>query len=139
MRFYTRQRRPLVINLVSLMDILTILLLFFIVTTTFRKNEPEVRINLPESTQGTEETKPTEPVILYATKDQKIFVGTREVQLATLTTELKQTQKELGAPVFALKADEEVPLGFFVKVMDAAKEAGLSDLSLFTEKPGSKP
>lgn len=139
MRFYSRPKRPLIINLVSLMDILTILLLFFIVTTTFRKNESEVQINLPESTQGTEDERSTEPVILYATKDQKIFLGTKEVQLTALVAEIKQAQKDLKSPVFALKADEEVPLGFFVKVLDASKEAGLADLSLFTEKPGAKP
>ncbi len=49
MRFYTRKRRAPSIIIVSLIDILAILLIFFIVTTTFRKNQPQLQINLPES------------------------------------------------------------------------------------------
>jgi biopolymer transport protein ExbD len=139
MRFYARAKRPLTINIVSLIDILTILLIFFIVTTTFKKSEPEVQINLPESTQGTEAERTNEPVILYATKDQKIYLGEKEVSLADLTAEIKKLQSATRDAVFALKADEDVPLGFFVKVLDASKEAGLADLSLFTETPEKKP
>lgn len=140
MRFYTRSKKPVTINIVSLIDILTILLIFFIVTTQFKKAEPEVQIKLPESTTATEEKRPDEPVIIYATKDQKIYLGEREVPLASLAGELKRIKATAKTPLFALKADEGVPLGFFVKVLDASKEAGLADLSLFTEeakKPGS--
>jgi biopolymer transport protein ExbD len=134
MRFYTRSKRPLSINIVSLIDILTILLIFFIVTTQFKKAEPEVQIKLPESTSATEEKRSEEPVIIYATKDQKIFLGERQVPLPTLAAELSKIKAAAKSPVFALKADEDVPLSFFVKVLDASKEAGLADLSLFTEE-----
>jgi biopolymer transport protein ExbD len=49
MRFHTRKRRTPSIIIVSLIDILAILLIFFIVTTTFRKEQPRLQINLPES------------------------------------------------------------------------------------------
>ena len=52
MQFYTRKRRNLFVNVVSLIDILAILLIFFIVTTTFRKKQPQVQINLPESKEA---------------------------------------------------------------------------------------
>lgn len=133
MRFYTRSKRPLTINIVSLMDILTILLIFFIVTTQFKKAEPEVQIKLPESAQATEEARSEEPVILYVSREEKIFLGERAVPLAALAGEIKRIRAANKAAVFALKADEGVPLGFFVKVLDASKEAGLADLSLFTE------
>lgn len=133
MRFYTRSKQPLTINIVSLIDILTILLIFFIVTTQFKKAEPEVQIKLPESATATEEQRSEEPIIIYATKEQKIFLGQREIPLPGLAAELQKIKASAKSPVFALKADEGVPLGFFVKVLDASKEAGLADLSLFTE------
>jgi len=49
MRFDTRKRRTPSIVIVSLIDILAILLIFFIVTTIFRKEQPRLQINLPES------------------------------------------------------------------------------------------
>lgn len=135
MRFYTKQKRPPAINIVSLIDTLCVLLIFFIVTTTFKKNEPTLQIRVPDSTQGTKEQRPQEPVIIYATKTQKIYVGTEEVPLDRLAVILKNKKSQGPSSVFALKADTDIPLGFFVKVLDAAKEAGLNDISMFTEEP----
>ena len=65
MQFYTRKRRNLFVNVVSLIDILAILLIFFIVTTTFRKKQPQVQINLPDSKEAETSSAPsTEPVVL---------------------------------------------------------------------------
>jgi biopolymer transport protein ExbD len=135
MQFYTRTKRPLTINIVSLIDILCILLIFFIVTTTFKKSEPEVEIKLPESTEAKETERTNEPIIIYATKDKKIFVGEEEVPLGGLTDALVRKKAATEAPLFALKADRDVPLGFFVKVLDSSKAAGLTNLSLYTEQP----
>ena len=53
MKFAVRKRRAPSIIIVSLVDILTILLIFFVVSTTFKKDQPEVQINLPESKTAT--------------------------------------------------------------------------------------
>lgn len=137
MQFYTRKKRPLIINIVSLIDILTLLLIFFLVTTTFKKQEPKVQIKLPESStaQKSEETRPL--IIIYATKNQQVLLGEKEVPLNSLANILKKEKDE--NKVFALKADTDIPLGFFVKVLDASKEAGLDNLSLFTEPPKNTP
>ncbi len=135
MRFYTKHRRTPIINIVSLVDILCILLIFFIVTTTFRKDEPRVEIKVPESSSATKDPHPQEPVIIYASKDLKIFVGSAEVPLAKLPLVLKARKAEAETTIFALKADTDIPLGFFVKVLDASKEAGLTNLQMFTEPP----
>jgi biopolymer transport protein ExbD len=58
MKFAVRKRRAPSIIIVSLVDILTILLIFFVVSTTFKKDQPEVQINLPES--KTSSSKPAE-------------------------------------------------------------------------------
>ncbi len=133
MRFYTRAKRPLVINIVSLIDILAILLIFFVVTTTFKKAEPQVEIKLPESDTATEEEQSFEPVIIHVTKDGLIFIDDAPVTLETLTTVMRERAAAMRRPAFALRADEDVNLGFFVKVLDASKNAGIPNLSLFTE------
>ncbi len=53
MKIAVRKRRAPSIIIVSLVDILTILLIFFVVSTTFKKDQPEVQINLPESQTAT--------------------------------------------------------------------------------------
>ena len=135
MQFYSRPKRPLSINIVSMIDILSILLIFFIVTTTFKKEEPRVEINLPESAQGKEESSVEDPVVVFITKDNRIFIGNSETTLEMFPKEIEALVAKNAQTQFALEADEEIQLGFFVKIMDAAKEAGLSDLSLNTRKP----
>jgi biopolymer transport protein ExbD len=136
MRFYTRTHRGIpVINIVSLIDILCLLLIFFVVTTTFRKPEPEVQINLPETTHGTDVQRETEPVIVYVTKDSKVYLGEKEIPIKQLAGEMKARKEQMAQPLFSLKADEGVPLGFFVKVLDASKDAGIEGLSFYTDKP----
>ncbi len=133
MQFYTRKRRPPTINIVSLIDILCILLIFFIVTTTFKKDEPEVQIDLPRSTQAQEAERADEPFVIFVSKEGKIFIRNEEISLANLPARLKQmrsSQPELG---FVMRADEGVPLGLFVGVLDASKEAGIDNLGLTTD------
>jgi len=135
MNFYTRKKRPLVINIVALIDILTILLIFFIVTTTFKKIEPEVEIELPESTTAQAAEEKDEPIFVYVSKEEKVYIGEDEVKLDNLVAELKHRKAREPRRAFALKMDTNVPVGFFVKVLDASTEAGLPNLSLMTEEP----
>jgi biopolymer transport protein ExbD len=139
MQFYTKRRRMPVINVVSLIDVFCLLLIFYIVTTTFKQPEPAVQIKVPVSaTAQAGEEQAQEPIVIYATKAQELFVGDEQVPLAKLGEVLK-AKKPGAAFGFALKADTDVPLGYFVKVMDAAKEAGITDLSMYTEDPGKNP
>jgi len=137
MRFYTKKRRPATINIVPLIDILTMIVIFFVVTTTFKKADTVLKIKLPESaTADTVKTdKPVEPTILYASKDEHLFFGKEEVKLQDLSAEFRRRKAETPDVTFALKADTGVPLGFFVKVLDASKEAGIGNLSMYTEEP----
>ncbi|MEM1157658.1 MAG: biopolymer transporter ExbD [Verrucomicrobiota bacterium] len=139
MQFYSRPKRPLSINIVSMIDILSILLIFFIVTTTFKKAEPRVEISLPESTQGKEESTIEDPVVIFITADNQIFIGDRETTLEQLPREVEALLSQKPETRFALEADEGIQLGFFVKIMDAANAAGLNDLSLNTRKPEETP
>jgi biopolymer transport protein ExbD len=92
MQFYTRKRRNLFVNVVSLIDILAILLIFFIVTTTFRKKQPQVQINLPESKAA--ETAPaatTEPVVLRVKTADQISLDDKPVALDQLAATIQST------------------------------------------------
>ena len=140
MQFYTRKRRNLFVNVVSLIDILAILLIFFIVTTTFRKKQPQVQINLPESKQA--ETSPsasTEPVVLRVKNADRISLDDKPVPLDQLAAAIQSTREAHPKRGIAMQADREAPFGVVVKVLDALKQAGIQDVPAFTQPEPGKP
>ena len=139
MRFSQKRRTMPVINIISLIDILCILLIFFIVTTVFKRPEPMVPINVPKSSEAKavgENEVP--PLILYVTKEGKMFLGDQPVEPSRLAGELRN--RKASAPDFkiAMKADAAVPFRVIVGINDAASQAGIGHLPTFMdEKQGT--
>lgn len=120
--------------IVSLIDIFAILLIFVIVTTTFKRDQPQVTIKLPESKSGVAAEKSDEPVILSIAENEDIFIDARKVTLKELSATVQRIVEEKGAPNLAMKADKKVSYGFLIQVLDALKDAGVKgNLSAFTE------
>ena len=139
MRFYTRKRQAPSVIIVSLIDILAILLIFFIVTTTFRKNQPLLQINLPESKAAEQApAEKSEPVILSVKSAEEITLDEKPVTLAALAQTLKTVREQPPARPIAMQADREAPFGAVVKVLDALQEAGIKNIPAFTQPEASK-
>jgi biopolymer transport protein ExbD len=135
MKFYARPRRTPQVIIVSLIDIFAILLIFVIVTTTFKKIQPQVTIKLPESKNAVSSDSSDEPVVLSVSDTEEIFIDAKKVSLSELTSEVQKLIAEKGRPNLAMKADKKVSYGFLIQVLDALKEAGVKgNLSAFTEK-----
>ncbi|MBE2202790.1 MAG: biopolymer transporter ExbD [Chthoniobacterales bacterium] len=134
MRFYTRKKRSPQLIIVSLIDILAILLIFFIVTTTFRRDQPRLQINLPES-QSAEmvAVDKLEPLILRVKSAKEITLGPEAVTLEELSAALKSARQDHPERQIAMQADREAPFGVVVKVLDALKLAGMRNVSTFTQ------
>lgn len=135
MKFYARPRRTPQVIIVSLIDIFAILLIFVIVTTTFKKIQPQVTIKLPESKNAVSSDSSDEPVVLSVSDTEEIFLDAKPVTLTELTSAVEKLIAEKGRPNLAMKADKKVSYGFLIQVLDALKEAGVKgNLSAFTEK-----
>ena len=134
MRFYTRKRRMPAVIIVSLIDILAILLIFVIVTTTFKRDQPAVVINLPDSKTATAAPTQTDPAILSITSDSKLFLDNKPVELADLKQALLDMLTINPGRSLALNADKAAPFGFVVSVMDVLKEANVKNVPAFTEQ-----
>ena len=80
MKFAVRKRRAPLIIIVSLVDILIILLIFFVVSTTFKKDQPEVQINLPESKTAQKKPGELEHAIVSIDQDDQIKLDGRAVE-----------------------------------------------------------
>ncbi len=137
MKFYQKKRRqtPAVI-LISLIDILLVLLIFLMVTSTFEKT-PSVRITLPESASGTEEIEGTPPALVtVATNAPFFYLDDLPLELAELKTNLIERQAASEDFKIALRADQEAAFGKVLQILDLAKSLDLKVLPARVQTKG---
>ena len=141
MRFYNRKRRqaPAVI-IVALIDVLIVLLIFLLVTTTF-KQQPALKLALPESSQaqktGANEAAPL-VISIDPTGGLRLGPEAKPVTLERFSSELLDNVIKNPNLKLAINADKGAPIGLVVKIMDAAKEAKMKtgSVTLLTKEPG---
>lgn len=138
MYFQVRKRRqtPTVI-IVALIDVLIVLLIFLMVTTTF-KQQPSLRLALPESSQskksGADEKELPLIVSIDAPGNLRLGTEARPVTAEQLLAELAVKASLNPELKLAINADKGAPFGQIVKVMDAAKAANIKTVSAFTKE-----
>lgn len=121
--------------IVSLIDILAILLIFFIVTTTFKKNLPQLKIALPESKSAAAAETKEEPIMLEVKDEETLQLDGQPVTLDVLAVELRRVNEENPERGIALQADESVPFRLIVRIIDALRDAGIRNLPAFARPP----
>src|SRR5215210_3273147 len=131
MKIAVRKRRAPSIIIVSHVDILTILLIFFVVSTTFKKDQPEVQINLPESKTATKAPAEAEHAIVTVDQTDEIQLDGKSIGADQLEGAVRDLTAERRATL-VLQADKKASFGTIIKVMDALKLAGVRNLPAFT-------
>ncbi len=126
------------VNLTPLIDVVFILLLFFMVSTTFQR-ESEINIELPEaSAEPVEEREEMLELVIDA--EGHYFIDEQQVVNTELETLKQAIQKFLGErseiPV-VIRADRLTPYESVVRAMDATAQLGLVQMSLATSQPES--
>lgn len=135
MSFYPKRRRRPEVIIVSLIDIFAILLIFVIVTTTFKSAQPAVTIKLPESKAAVAAEKGEEALRLSISEKEEIFLGAERVSLADLPAKLQELQKQPKPPRLALASDKKATYGTVMNVIDILKQVGVKgDIAAFTEQ-----
>lgn len=154
MRFHPVRRRRVEINVIPLIDILCMLLIFFIVTTSFKKKVANVDVTPPKSEKGNEKVEDTkappeltmksskadEYAKIYDTDKFPIYLGDQPLNLDpksdNFRAELAKTLKDRGVKNVILNFDETTPISVFFKFFDACEDAGVP-ISVRTSKIGS--
>lgn len=134
MNFYQRKRRMPAVIIVSLIDIFAILLIFVIVTSTFKRPLPAVTIKLPESSTATPNARAQASNVaeLSVSPEGVVKLEGTEVPVEFLTEKIRLL-RAANRPL-ALRADTKAPFGVIVRVMDSLKEAGVTgNLPAFTK------
>jgi biopolymer transport protein ExbD len=119
--------------IVSLIDILAILLIFVIVTTTFKRDQPAVVINLPDSKTATAAPSVADRAVLSISKESRLYLDGKPVELANLKQALLEMLAATPNRGLALNADKQAPFGVVISVMDVLKEANVRNVPAFTE------
>lgn len=128
-----RRREParVQIPLTSLIDIVFLLLIYFLLTTNFLVEEG-IKVKLPQAKAAAPQTE--EVITVYVDQEGRSYIGTEEFSLAALFERLKSMIGTREDKLVVVRADRAVILNKAVKVMDIAKAAGAGRLCLATEK-----
>ena len=126
-----RPRLKVEIPLTPLIDIVFLLLIYFLLTTNFLVDEG-IKIKLPQAKASAPQTE--KEITVYVDRQGRAFLGKQEIPLDQLFTRLKEMIGDQKDKLVVVKADRAVMLNRVVKVMDIAKAAGAGRLCLATEK-----
>jgi len=131
MQFRTKpKRKKALINITSLIDVLFLLLIFFMVSSTFLE-QPGIKLELPEAESAV--VVEQEEYTLYIDPDGNIFLNEREVTLKNLQDAVSENLPKMKDGALILKADQDVSHGLVVKAMDIVKKAGVKKLIIGTK------
>lgn len=130
MQFYEKKKKNIVINITSLIDVLFLLLIFFMVSSTFIE-QPAMKLDLPKTSQ--KKTSRIENYSLFVTKEEEIFLNEEKIELTSLQSRLEVIKDEIETEGIVLQADEEIRYGLVIEVMDIIKTVGIQKLIVATE------
>jgi len=117
------------INITPLVDVVLVLLLIFMISAPVLQSGIEVSIPHTRST----DTLTQERMVVTIDKEQNVFLQDKPVNIADLTARLQSAKLEPSKRVIYVRADERVPFGAFASVMEAVKQAGITNISIVTQ------
>ena len=132
-RFYTPRKRSLAINVAPLIDVLFLLLIFLLVSTTF-KLRPALRVELPRAPGR--EGKPVEKVALTIAKDGAYYVDGKPASARNLQKRLREIRGTRPRDAVDVEVDRAAPSEALVFALDAARAAGYKQVSMPTVRIG---
>lgn len=136
MAFQRKKREDIRVELTSMVDVVFLLLIFFMISTTFVETSG-IDINLPSASPQQIEKQPQE-VKVYLEKSGLIHLNDRLISFDDLQAHLASYGKRAAVTTFVLLADKQARHGKVVDLMDAAQRAGFSKLAIATEQ-SAKP
>ncbi len=135
MRLSEKKKKKPIINITSLIDVLFLLLIFIMVSSTFLE-EPGMKLDLPEAQSA--EIGEKKEITIYITDAGEIFLNNDPVSLDQLKSVLDTLKADLQENGLTLKADAQATHGLVVEVMDIARQVGVKKLIVATQPPSSR-
>jgi len=129
-----RQKEPLEINLVPMIDVMLVILIFLMITTTYSKYT-ELQINLPTAEVEKQPDRPNEVAVLVNAEGQYVVNSTPIVfsSVEQFSDELKRIAGDAKEPIIVISADAKASHESVVRIMWAAQMAGLGQITFTTQ------
>jgi biopolymer transport protein TolR len=122
------------INITPLVDVVLVLLVIFMLDAPVLQSGIEVSVPKTKTVKEVTESR----VVVTIAKSQQVFLGDQPVNIHDLPFKLRQGGKDPAHQVIYLRADERIPFGVFATVMDAVKQAGITNISIVTQPLDAK-
>jgi biopolymer transport protein ExbD len=129
-RARAREQEESEVNLTPMLDVVFIMLIFFIVTASFVK---EAGIDVSRPSAATAERKERGNILVAITENDQIWMDRRQVDPRALRANLERLHAENPQGAVVIEADKNSKNGLLVEVMDAARLAGVTNVSLAAE------
>lgn len=130
MEFSGRKELSTQLNIAPLIDVVFLLLIFFMLSSHFVM-QPGIKITLPSTI--TAKVHQQEDIIIYITKHNNIYLNEEQVSLNNLLDKLRIKIGEVNKKDVIIKADEKIDLSLAVEVMDIARQADADGLIISTK------
>jgi biopolymer transport protein ExbD/biopolymer transport protein TolR len=117
------------INVTPFVDVVLVLLIIFMLTAPILQSGIEVAV--PQTRTVKEITE--ERLVITIDRSQRIFLGNDPININDIGARLRQKLRDPERQSIFLRADEDVPFGAFATVMDAVKQAGITNVSIVTQ------
>ena len=119
------------INMTPMLDVVFILLIFFIVTTSFIR-ESGVNINRPQASSAT--TLPQQAITVAITAKNQVWIDQRQVEPQSIRRNIERLLSESPESTVILQADEYAHTGLLIQALDQCKLAGAKNIAVATNK-----
>ncbi|BBO85463.1 biopolymer transporter ExbD [Desulfosarcina ovata subsp. sediminis] len=123
------------INVMPLVDMVFLLLIFFMVTTSFVK---EAGIDVHRPTAATAQLKDKGNILLGVSADGRIFFEKKAIDLRSVRAHIERSLAESPEGAVVIVADQKSDTGVIVRVMDQCRLAGARRVSIAATRPGAK-
>jgi biopolymer transport protein TolR len=117
------------INITPLVDVVLVLLIIFMITAPVLQSGIEVAVPKTKSVKEITE----ERLVISIDKQQRVFLGNDAININEISDKLHQKIRDPQNQYIFVRADENVPFGAFATVMDAVKQAGITNVSIVTQ------
>ncbi|VAX11443.1 Biopolymer transport protein ExbD/TolR [hydrothermal vent metagenome] len=118
------------INLTPMLDVVFIMLIFFVVTTSFVK-EAGVEVNRPNA--STSQQQESASILIAIRPNGEIWIDGRAVDVRAVRANVERLQAEFPESDVVIQGDKHAQIGLLVRVMDQVRMAGITNVSIATE------
>ena len=129
MKIETSRKRMVDFSTISLTDIVLLLLIFFMLTSTFVV-QPGIKVKFPKAATGAQDE--SDKVYITVTQKERVYLNEKQVTHDELATQLRQLLKG-EAKLVVIRADKELSLGSTIRIIDIAKLAGAERFMIATD------